>query len=425
MIMWQLESVIFDIETAFLYGDLEELIFMDCPDGMEHEDDECLLLGKTIYGLVQSARRFFAKLKEVLVDKMGFEQCRSDPCLFIRRNELGVCLIITHIDDCFTVGTKLAISKTLQEIEGHGLSLTVEKELKDYLSTEIALSKDRKKAWIGQPHMVKKIEKVFGDEVKGLQKYKTPGTPGHGLVRPKTEEEKIPKEKHSRYRSGVGMLLYLIKQSRPELGNAVRELTKCLDGANPAAYKEMLRVIKHVLDTKGRGLKIQPIVDKKGVWKIILFTDSDWSGDKDDRKSISGYMLFVNGVLIAWRSKGQKVVSLSSAEAEFYSLSEGVRQIPFIVQILLFLGVQVELPIYVMIDNMGAKFMVENITSSERSRHMDNRVHFVNDFQEGGLIKVIFVRSAENPSDLETKNVTGEIFDIHLPKFSWEKEELD
>ena len=104
---------------------------------------------------------------------------------------------MSHVDDCLCCGTKKAISKTVEEIESHGLSVTVDKELKDYLSTEIKFSKDKKKAWIGQPHMVKKIQKVFGDEVEGLQKYKTPGTPGHGLIRPKTDNDKIPKEEHS------------------------------------------------------------------------------------------------------------------------------------------------------------------------------------------------------------------------------------
>ena len=204
----------------------------------------------------------------------------------------------------------------------------------------------------------------------------------------------------------------------------MRELTKCLDGATPAAYKEMLRVIKYVLDTEGRGLTIEPVVNQKGLWKLILWTNSDWAGDKDDRRSISGYMLFLNEVLIAWRSKSQKTVALSSSEAEFYSCSEGVREIPFIVQICLFLGIPVKLPVDVKIDNMGAKFMTENLTSSSRTRHMDTCLCFVNDHQDEGLIKVVFVPSGENVSDVQTKNVNGETFEIHLHKFSLDKDDF-
>ena len=74
-----------------------------------------------------------------------------------------------------------------------------------------------------------------------------------------------------------------------------------MDGASQAAYKEILRVIKCVLDTRSKGLKIEPTLEEL-VWKIILFSDSDWAGDKDNRRSVGEYMLFLNGVLISWRS---------------------------------------------------------------------------------------------------------------------------
>ena len=115
----------------------------------------------------------------------------------------------------------------------------MEQTLTDYLSCEIRLNEERTMGWIGQPHMIKKIDKTFGDEVSKLQRYRTPGTPGLGLVKVQEEGSRIPKEKQSRYRTGVGMLLFLIKHSRTDITNAVRELSKCLDGANDAAYKEM------------------------------------------------------------------------------------------------------------------------------------------------------------------------------------------
>jgi len=423
MILWDLDTLIFDIETAFLHGHLKEQIFMDCPEGMEHEVDECLLLIKTIYGLVQSARRYFEHFADVL-KLIGFAQCKSDPCLFMRRDEDGICIILTYVDDNWTTGHTKAIEKALKQIQEH-FRMTIDRELKDYLSCEIVLSKDKKRAWLGQPHMVKKIINTFGEEVKNLQKYRTPGTPGQGLIRPKTEEDKIDTEKHSRYRTGVGMLLFLLKHSRPDLANPVRELTKCLDGATQAAYKEMLRIIKFVMDTKNRGLKIEPKSDKLGEWQLVVYTDSDWAGDKEDRRSISGYMLFLCGVLISWRSKAQKTVSLSSSEAEFYACGEAAKEIPFVVQLLLFLGVKVELPVQVYVDNVGAIFMSENPSSSTRTRHMDTRWHYVNDMQRNGLIKVEFVKSADNISDVETKNVTGEIYDAHIDKYTSNKESVE
>jgi hypothetical protein len=124
-----------------------------------------------------------------------------------------------------------------------------------------------------------------------------------------------------------------------------------------------------------KGLRIDPVRELLR-WIITLFTDSDWSGDKDDRKSIGGYMLFVNGMLVSWRSKNQPVVSLSSSEAEFYALAEAAKEIPFVIQILMFLGVPVETPVEVFVDNIGAIFMTENASSTGRTRHMDTRFFY-------------------------------------------------
>jgi hypothetical protein len=87
------DFLIFDVETAFLHGQLDTQIYMDCPKGMEAEPDECLLLVKTIYGLVQSSRLYYLHYKSVMVDKLGFEVCPCDPCLFKRTNELGSHLL--------------------------------------------------------------------------------------------------------------------------------------------------------------------------------------------------------------------------------------------------------------------------------------------------------------------------------------------
>ena len=86
-------------------------------------------------------------------------------------------------------------------------------------------------------------------------------------------------------------------------------------------------------------------------------------------------------MLVSWRSKKQAVVSLSSSEAEFYALAEAAKEIPFVIQVLMFLGVPVETPVEVFVDNIGAIFMTENASSTSRTRHMDMRYFYVNDLQ--------------------------------------------
>jgi hypothetical protein len=99
----------------------------------------------------------------------------------------------------------------------------------------------------------------IGKEDNNLSEYGVPGTPRFKIIRPGDDDmERIDSIIQTSNRSWVGLLLFLIKHSRPDLANVVRELSKCMDGASIAAYKEMLRVVKFVLDTKLYCLKIQP-----------------------------------------------------------------------------------------------------------------------------------------------------------------------
>ena len=86
------------------------------------------------------------------------------------------------------------------------------------------------------------------------------------------------------------MLLFLVKHTRPDIANCTRELSKVLDGATVSAYKEMTRIIKFVLDTSDYGLRFEPnpIINNK--WSLTIYTDSDYTGDKETRISVTGYI---------------------------------------------------------------------------------------------------------------------------------------
>jgi hypothetical protein len=188
--------------------------------------------------------------------------------------------MVVHVDDCYIVGNPAALEKTVELIQSSGLSVTVQQNTQDYLSCEILFNATKDKAWLGQPHLIKKLARVFGELVEGMPSYKTPGTPGFNIVRPQKDDPKLNPGEQTIYRSAVGSLLQFIKYSRPDIANSVRELAKCMDGGTPAAFKEMKRIIKYVLDTRHFGLRIQP--DSDGKWQLTVFTDSDWAGQMEN-----------------------------------------------------------------------------------------------------------------------------------------------
>ena len=109
--------------------------------------------------------------------------------------------------------------------------------------------------WLGQPHLISKFEETFGDAVKGMRKHLPTGTPGKNQVRETQNELCLLPEKQKMYHSGVGMLIYLVKYSRPNIANFM-QLIKWINGSSDVCYKEIHGMIKYVLDTKDLGLKL-------------------------------------------------------------------------------------------------------------------------------------------------------------------------
>jgi hypothetical protein len=128
--LWDLQASIVDVETAFLHGNLQEEIYMDVPKGMNQDDENCLLLKNTIYGLVQSAREFYKKLLSTL-KSMGFTENKSDPCLLSRWINGKVIIIGIYVDDCLVVGKEDHIQEVIQGLNASGFNLKVESSLKD------------------------------------------------------------------------------------------------------------------------------------------------------------------------------------------------------------------------------------------------------------------------------------------------------
>ena len=181
--------------------------------------------------------------------------------------------------------------------------------------------------------------------------------------------------------------------------------------------KEMERIIHWVLITANKGLKIAPKVEynEDGKVRYILkgICDAAWNSYRKDGLSITGFVIFFMDVAIAWRSKAQRHVTLSSTEAEYVSISDVVKEILFIKQLLGHMGYDLELPIKVHVDNVGAIFMSRSNVNSITTRHVNMRYHFIRELVENETIEIIFIKTKENVADLFTKNLSSVDFERH------------
>ena len=319
MMVEKLDSLVMDVETAYLYGEIDEEIFMKSPVGMEEIDpgsssEDCYQLLKGIDGLCQAARQFWKKfVNTVKQEPFGFQVSPADPCMLFKENELGVCTIIMYVDDMLIIGKKEQIQDFASKIQKE-FSVKIQHNLTDYLGCEFHMNEERTREWLGQPSIIKSLEQKFGDRAMKERLSLTPGTPRFTARRLENPEHKVNPEKHVTYRRGVGTLLYLTKHSR-HLEPSERTV-QTMDAPVPVHLKEMYKMIRHVLSTKGYGLKFEL---RKDIikWALKALSDSDFASDKETRISGFGYIIYFCGIPIAWRSKGMKSVVLSTTEAEY------------------------------------------------------------------------------------------------------------
>ena len=123
-------------------------------------------------------------------------------------------------------------------------------ELEEFIGFTIKRDLTNMNLKISQPDLIKNMIQVFDKDVKSLMTFNTPATPHKGIICNQETDTKISHDLQNRYRSGLGLLLYLVNHSRPELSNAVRELSKCMNETNMSHYKALLSEIKYVIDTK-------------------------------------------------------------------------------------------------------------------------------------------------------------------------------
>lgn len=190
------------------------------------------------------------------------------------------------------------------------------------------------------------------------------------------------------------------------------------------------RVMRYCLNTKMRGLTIKPEgdwngMDREGIFKIEGYSDSDYAKDIESRRSVSGYSVFVNGAPVCVKSKMQESVTLSVTEAELVAATQCVQEMLYVRKVIESIGLKVELPMILKMDNKGAKDLINNWSIGGRMRHIEVKYFFLREMKEKGVIKVEWIRSENNCSDIFTKNVSGAIFNKHIKRFCGNNAERD
>ncbi|KAG6603126.1 Integrase catalytic core protein [Phytophthora cinnamomi] len=344
-----------------------------------HKGQLALRLIKSLYGLKQAGRLWNRLLHKILV-KLGFCQCYTDGCLYYKRDAGGVTLVGVYVDDLLVTGTSNA------RVDAFFEDMAV-LELKDLGVVSkflgIGFEYDKDKGWL-----LEQRQAILGMLDKfGLSEASAVRVPIGGEHESDVDGELLPNDGAGSpqrptvqtFQSLVGSLLWVARCTRPDIAYAVHRVTRRTH--------------------EPRGSMSEDTIVVEG------YSDADFAGDRVDRKSVSGGVLMVCGMVVGWICKKQSSVALSTMEAEFVAASQVTAEMLGIVELLSEIGIKVEVPYKLHVDNQAAIKQIEGEDTSGRAKHIDIRLKFIKDLSRNKGLNVSYCESKLMRADILTKTL--------------------
>jgi transposase InsO family protein len=396
---WKIHQL--DVKSAFLNGELKEEVYLEQPEGFVQKGQEHLVckLKKAIYGLKQAPRSWYIKI-DTFFNQKGFVKSQSDPNLYVKKDKEGnICLISLYVDDLIITGNAC---KLIAEIKNQ---LSQEFEMKDLGELHYCLGlevwKQSGKTMITQSKYVKEILNRFN-----MSDCKVSTIPLEQNVK-LCSQDGTKDADGTLYRQLVGSLNYLTT-TRPDISYAVSILSQFMAKPNESHWKAAKKVLRYLKGTMNFGLLY---TDKFDV-QLAGFSDSDWAGNPDDRRSTTGYAFNIGSGVVSWSSKKQPTVSLSSTEAEYKAMASATCEAVWLRRILEDVGEKQTEPTKVYCDNQSAVKLAHNPIYHARTKHIELQHHFVREKIESKEIALMYCNTSDNVADIFTKPVGKIHFEV-------------
>ncbi|MGD0511293.1 MAG: reverse transcriptase domain-containing protein, partial [Candidatus Micrarchaeaceae archaeon] len=264
-----------DVDTAFLYGALEEDIYMEQPDGFIDDPELVCKLQKSLYDLKQAPCVWY-QVMDGFFKSLGLERSRADPAVYIEQDPLRgqlPLIVAIYVDDLIIVHKDMAKINKIKEALNAKFNMKDLGEVKNLLGIEVHRLPDGS-VFINQPRYVEKLLKRYG-----MENCKPADTPMALKITPSDDEYDM-----GIYQSLTGGLMWPSLCTRPDIAFAVGYLARWNSKPTRAHHVAQKRVLRYLKGTIGHGILFKANTDQK----LEGFSDADWAGDIEDRKSISG-----------------------------------------------------------------------------------------------------------------------------------------
>jgi histone deacetylase 1/2 len=396
---WSLRQL--DVKNAFLHGVLEEEVYMKQPPGYENRSTPHFLckLDKALYGLKQAPRAWYSRLSSKLI-ALGFFASKSDASLFIYRKRNITIFMLIYVDDIIVASSSQAATDALLK------DLSQEFALKDLGDLSFFLGVEVQKVDNG---IVLSQSKYAHDILERVGMLNCTGMPTLLSSSEKIvaqQGDPLGPDDSTKYRSLVGALQYLTL-TRPDISYAVNKVCQYLHAPYTVHYTAAKRILRYIKHTMTVGLTFV----KSASTLVSAFSDADWAGCVDDRRSTGGFAVFFGPNLISWSAKRQATVSRSSTEAEYKSVANATAEMMWVQSLLAELGVRQRQTPCLWCDNLGATYLSANPVFHARAKHIEIDFHFVRERVLRKQLEIRFVPSKDQVADGFTKPLPFRAFE--------------
>ncbi|KAL2224606.1 UNVERIFIED_CONTAM: Retrovirus-related Pol polyprotein from transposon TNT 1-94 [Sesamum indicum] len=388
-----------DVKTAFLHGDLEEEIYMVQPEGYNGDDQQVCRLKKSLYGLKQAPRQWYRKFDNFMLE-IGFSRCNADHCCYVKRFDEFFIILLLYVDDMLIAGSNVKEINRLKDQLSRKFDMKDLGEARQIFGMKITRDKGIGKLWLSQSDYIEKVLCRFK-----MENAKPVGTPLGNQFKlsnsdsPQTDSERA-KMRVTPYASAIGSLMYAMICTRPDIAHAVGVVSRFMSNPGVMHWEAVKWILRYLRGTKDRAL-----VFGKGKLTLFGFVDADFAGsDYDKRRSTTGYVFTYGGTAVSWVSKLQKVVTLSTTEAEYVAVTEAAKELIWLQHLLGELG-KPQADVILHSDSQSAIHLAKNPAFHSRTKHIEIKYHFIRQLLEKKALQLEKIQGEKNPADMLTKAV--------------------
>ena len=392
-----------DTSQAFLYGDMaDDKVYINPPKWWPEiiPDGHVLQLLKSIYGTKQAARRWHIHISEWM-EKNGYPAVNNEKTIFMKRVGNDFIIHGLFVDDMMHVPTNNALRQEFMDKYSKDFDITGGSIMESFLGMEVEQSRNAIRLHLDKyVHDIVSEYETYADKPVRLKL--VPSQPGLMLTRDDCPMVPDPTQQR-KYRSVIAKLQFAATWIRFDISFSVAQLARFCASAGPSHWQALHRLIGYLKQNPSFKLTYRKRSSSSN--GLIGFADSDWANSLS-RHSTTGNLFLYNGTPIAWRSKLQKTIALSTAEAEYYSASRAAVEVIYLRYLLSSMGFSPEgyTPVYE--DNNACIEWGNNIIGGrERAKHIDIRKHFAHEAIRLGHLRLIRISTSNQLADIFTKSI--------------------